>query len=163
MIKRPLNARFVDAVLADQKLTTIRDNPWPVAVPIMLYCWSGPAYRSKHIDVAPVVVTHVRPIIITHRPDGVLTYSTCVGICDSPFLWYREGFTSASDMDDWFRGAVKPGTSASKSLMRFHRFANAESEACDQCGGKGRYGYHPRYEDDRCDDCGGTGRVLIKI
>ena len=56
MIKRPLNPRFSDAVREGRKFTTIRADLWPVGVPIMLYNWSGAAYRSKQIDVAAIIV-----------------------------------------------------------------------------------------------------------
>ena len=43
MLKRPINSRFRELVLRDEKTTTIRDKPWPVGVPIMLYSWTGSA------------------------------------------------------------------------------------------------------------------------
>jgi hypothetical protein len=46
MLKRPLNSRFNDAVLANQKITAILDKPWPIGVPIMLYNWTGAAYHN---------------------------------------------------------------------------------------------------------------------
>ena len=57
MIKRPLDPKFSDAVREGRKVTTIREKPWPVGKPIMLYNWSGIPYRSKHIDVASVKVS----------------------------------------------------------------------------------------------------------
>jgi hypothetical protein len=54
MIKRPLNSQFPEKVEDLVKITTIRNEPWPVGVPIMLYCWSGKPYRSKHKNVCPI-------------------------------------------------------------------------------------------------------------
>lgn len=118
MIKRPLNARFSQAVLAGRKITTIRDAAWPCDVPIMLYHWSGAAYRSKHIDVAPIIVQSVRPITIEHPPGGMLTYLYGPYI-SGRFLWDHEGFETRQEMDDWFRPLVKPGTTDTKILMIF--------------------------------------------
>lgn len=105
MIKRPLNSRFVEPVLADKKTTTIREKTWPVGIPILLYHWSGKAYRSKHHDVAVIVVKGFWTIRITHKLDG------------------SEGFGSQSEMDEWFRPLVKPGRTVEKTLMRFRRSA----------------------------------------
>lgn len=123
MIKRPLNSRFSDAVLKGRKTTTIRDNPWPVGVPIMLYNWSGAAYRSKQIDVAPIVVKSVELIHITRRFDGDMIYS--YGPMRDGRIHETEGFESRAEMDEWFRALVKPGQTVTKALMRF-RLANAE-------------------------------------
>lgn len=125
MIKRPLNSRFSDAVLKGGKTTTIRANPWPVGVPIMLYNWSGAAYRSKQIDVAIVTVHHTERINIHQRDGGEMVY-----ICDPGNgipLHASEGFESREEMDDWFSGLVKPGQTISKTLMRF-RLANATAQ-----------------------------------
>jgi len=51
MIKRPINARFSEAVREGRKFTTIRSKPWPVWKEIMLYNWSAAAYRSPQVDV----------------------------------------------------------------------------------------------------------------
>lgn len=117
MIKRPLNARFSDKVKAEIKITTIRDKPWPVGVPIMLYNWSGAAYRSKQINVCAVVVSGFWPIVIVHQLDGKMLYG-CGMESDIP-LWQREGFESESDMDEWFKTKIKPGQTVFKHLMRF--------------------------------------------
>lgn len=61
MLKRPLNSRFTAAVRIGRKITTIRDKPWRTDLSVMLYNWSGAAYRSKQIDVAAVQVLGVRP------------------------------------------------------------------------------------------------------
>jgi len=66
MLKRPLNSRFREPLLRDEKTTTIRDKTWPVGVPIMLHNWSGAAYRSKQIDVAPVIATRSKRIKKCH-------------------------------------------------------------------------------------------------
>jgi len=119
MIKRPLNARFSGPVLAGKKTTTIRDKAWPVGVPIMLYNWSGAAYRSKQIDVAAVVVKGFWTIRITHRPDGAMAYEC--GKESGPALYESEGFASQDEMDEWFRPLVKPGRTVEKTLMLFRR------------------------------------------
>ena len=80
MIKRPLNSRFSDAVLEGRKVTTIRDTPWPVGKPIMLYNWSGAAYRSPQIDVAAVLVVETTLIRIgtaNYRNARSLWQSSC--------------------------------------------------------------------------------------
>ena len=119
MIKRPLNSRFTEAVLAGRKFTTIRDKPWPVGVPIMLYNWSGAAYRSKQSNVAEIVVKGFWTIRITHRPDGAMAYDC--GKTSAPALYESEGFKSQAEMDDWFRPLVKHGQTDEKILMRFKR------------------------------------------
>jgi hypothetical protein len=119
MLKRSLNPRFRDPVLRGEKTTTIRDNAWPLGVPIMLYNWSGAAYRSKQSDVAPVMVKGYWTILITHNPDGTMVYEC--GKESGPALWQSEGFLSQSEMDDWFRPLVPRGTGVSKTLMRFNR------------------------------------------
>lgn len=119
MIKRPLNARFREPVLRDEKVTTIREKAWPVGVPIMLYNWSGAAYRSKQIDVAPVVVSEVRDIRITHREDGDMIYA--YGRPGARLLHETEGFASRTDLDAWFRPLVRRGQTVKKHLMLFSR------------------------------------------
>lgn len=93
MIKRPLNPQFSQAVLEDRKFTTIREKPWPVGKPIMLYNWSGAAYRSKQIDVCPVMVEETTPIRIGRSCDGMLIfYHAERGIHQGRLLWQCEGF-----------------------------------------------------------------------
>lgn len=119
MIKRPINHRFHGAVLADRKTTTIRDKPWPVGVPIMLYAWSGAAYRSKQLDITPVVVLETTEIEINRTIWGVGYWKK--GTSDFMNLWIGEGFESQKDMDAWFLEIVKPGQTLKKHLMRFRR------------------------------------------
>lgn len=117
MIRRSLNSRFSQAVLEGRKITTIRDSFWPCDVPIMLFKWSGKAYRSKQINVAAITVSAVLPILIHLRPDGVMFYA-----CDlsgARLLHETEGFESRAAMDAWFRPLLKPGQTATKFLMRF--------------------------------------------
>ena len=125
MIKRPLNPRFSQAVLAGRKITTIRDKPWPVGVPIMLYNWSGLPYRSKQVDVAPVIVEFVQGIDINHEPMGAM-FSTAY-VAKRP-LFGTEGFGSHREMEQWFEAIIKPGQTVTKSLMRF-RLLNAKCAA----------------------------------
>jgi hypothetical protein len=123
MIKRPLNERFTEAVLAGRKITTIREKEWPVGVPIMLYNWSGKPYRSKQINVAAVKVTGFWTIEIAHRSDGVMLYA--YGMENERPLYDTEGFASREEIDDWFRAVVPVGHLVSKRLMRFS-LANTE-------------------------------------
>jgi len=122
MIKRPLNSQFPEKVEDLVKITTIRDKPWPVGVPIMLYCWSGKPYYSKHENVCPVEVVFTTPIKITHLPSGQMLYdySTC-GDDRLVCIWSTEGFESGEEMDAWFRPLVKPGETVTKHLMRFNK------------------------------------------
>lgn len=120
MIRRPLNERFADAVLEGRKITTIRDNPWPIGKPIMLFSWSGKPYRSKQVEIAPVIVERVERVWIYHNILGFVRYS-------HDKLWVTEGFKSSVDMDEWFRGVVKRGDYAVKSLMRFELLERGEA------------------------------------
>lgn len=117
MIKRPLDPRFKEAVHAGRKTTTIRKAPWPVGVPIMLYHWSGQAYRSRQHDVAVVIVGKTTPITIVHRDSGLLTYTQAQS--QALPLWKTEGFASWEDMDVWFRPLVRPGKTITRHLMTF--------------------------------------------
>lgn len=117
MIKRPLNPNFSQAVLEGRKFTTIREKPWPVRKPIMLYNWTGAPYRSKQRDVAAIVVQGFWPIEIAHHADGSMTYSH--GMENAKRLHETEGFPSREAMDEWFRKIVKPGQIARMTLMRF--------------------------------------------
>ena len=119
MIKRPLNSRFREMVLSDKKTTTIRNTPWPVGVPIMLYTWTGVPYRSKQADVASVVVVGFWTIRITHRADGGIIYA-CGRVNETP-LHETEGFASRGKMDEWFRPLVPKGQTIVKALMLFRR------------------------------------------
>lgn len=118
MIKRPLNARFSKAVLEGRKVTTIRDKCWPIGKPIMLYNWSGAAYRTPQIDVAEVIVTDAISIDISLGEfSDTVTFSEIMGL-GRP-LWECEGFDSPRDMNDWFLPMLKPGETVNKILMRF--------------------------------------------
>lgn len=116
MIRRPLNERFAGPVLDGVKTTTIRDNPWPVDVPIMLFRWSGKPYRSKQVEIAAVVVTAATAIDLWIE-DGRLHHSDILGL-GRP-LWQSEGFRSFAEMDAWFRSKMLPGEVVTKALMRF--------------------------------------------
>lgn len=127
MLKRPINPRFNQAVLDGRKFTTIREKPWPVGTPIMLYNWSGEAYRSKQIDVAPIVVIGFWTIKIAHlASDGAMRYA--YGMESATPIYQSEGFDSGAEMDEWFRRIVKPGHINTCALMRF-RVANASGDA----------------------------------
>lgn len=119
MLKRPLNSRFREPVLAGIKTTTIRDRAWPAGVPIMLYSWSGEPYRSKHVDVAPVKLVGFWTIRISHLPNGSMVYEC--GKTSGPALHVTEGFNSREEMDAWFREKIPPGTGVKKILMLFRR------------------------------------------
>lgn len=119
MIKRPLNSQFSKKVRDGIKITTIRNKPWPIGVPIMLYNWMGAAYRSKHKNVAVIKVAEVRTIRITHKEDGDILYAYgATDICGKR-IHETEGFDSRKDMDAWFRPLVKMGQTAERSLMYF--------------------------------------------
>lgn len=117
MIKRPLDPKFSEAVKEGRKFTTIREKPWPVGTPIMLYNWSGKPYRSKHVDVAPVKVEGFWTIRITRNADDFMSYE--YGMENAKPIHETEGFESAAEMDDWFRPLLKPGQTVEKALMRF--------------------------------------------
>lgn len=118
MIKRPVDKRFTGLVREGRKTTTIREKPWPLWTPIMLYNWSGIAYRSKQSDVAAVIVSRVTPITITHHKSGEMSYEyKCHG--EARPIWQTEGFNSGLEMDEWFRRLVKPGQSIERPLMTF--------------------------------------------
>lgn len=86
--------------------------------PIMLFNWSGKPYRSKQIEIVPVIVEQVERIWIYHNVHGLVSYS-------HGQLWITEGFDSSDDMDEWFQRVVKRGDDARKTLMRF-RLATPE-------------------------------------
>ena len=117
MMKRPLSPQFREPVLAGKKTTTIRDNPWPVGVPIMLYNWSGAAYRSKQIDVAAVIVEQAHEIRITHRDDGGMVFAFAER--GERRIHETEGFASRAELDAWFRPLVPRGETATKVMMHF--------------------------------------------
>jgi hypothetical protein len=117
MIRRPISDMLAPKVLADIKFTTIRDNPWPVGVPIMLYRWSGKPYKSKQIEVCPIEVITTQVVDIFHRPDGTMAYLGSI----TWELWRSEGFESQEQMDAWFRPLVKPGQMMTKNMMHFRR------------------------------------------
>jgi hypothetical protein len=127
MIRRPLNERFADAVLCGRKITTIRDNPWPIGKPIMLFRWSGKPYRSKQIDIAAVVVTGAISIDISlgDFTDHV-EFPEIIGL-PRP-LWDCEGFNGPMDMNDWFLAKMKPRTTVTKSLMQFRLWTCTDND-----------------------------------
>lgn len=127
MIRRPLNERFADAVLSGRKITTIRDKPWPVGKPIMLFRWEGKPYRSKQVEIAPVVVEEVQSIEIEMPGFGEPAYYPRKLDCGCP-LWISEGFASQDDMDSWFYRVVKPGQTVTKALMRFRMWSHGSME-----------------------------------
>ncbi len=119
MIRRPLHKKFGEAVTQGRKITTIRDNPWPIGVPIMLYHWSGAPYRSPQIDVAAVIVEETTPIRIGRNEGEMMFFHEERNIHRGKLLWYCEGFLSRDEMDEWFRAKMKPGQWVDKALMRF--------------------------------------------
>jgi hypothetical protein len=126
MIKRPINSRFSEAVRSGRKFTTIRDKPWPVGKPIMLYSWSGAAYRSKQNDVAVIKVLGYWPIQIHRSAYGTMRYIH--GMENAKPLYETEGFPTSEELDNWFRPLVKPGKFITKTLMRF-RLVNDQAQA----------------------------------
>lgn len=83
----------------------------------MLYNWSGAAYRSPQIDVAPVIVRDVRVIRITHRADDGMIYA--YGKPNERLLHETEGFATREELDSWFRPIIKRGQTVEKALMFF--------------------------------------------
>lgn len=117
MTKRSVNPRFRSPIEALVKTTTIRDNPWPLGVPIMLYSWHGKPYRSKHHDLCEIIVNYIYEIQITHLDGGKMRYERAGYVYTT--LWITEGFNSQADMDEWFRDVVPVGETATKHLMCF--------------------------------------------
>lgn len=91
----------------------------------MLYNWAGLPYRSKQIDVAPVIVQSCGPIEITHRAEDGEMFYTMNNPHSHRLLHETEGFWASYLLDEWFRPLVKPGQTVTKFLIRF-RLANAE-------------------------------------
>lgn len=116
MIRRPLNSRFNDKVLAGVKFTTIRDTPFPVWKDVQFYNWTGKPYRSKQANVATVTVEG-ESIIIISNTDGIMGYLP--DSVDGIPLHVTEGFDTHEEMDQWFEKLVKPGQRVKKHLMRF--------------------------------------------
>lgn len=120
MIKRPIDQRFSDAVLNGRKITTIRSNPWPIGVPIMLYSWSGKPYQSKHKNVCAVIAERTMPIQLSRSLNGNVFETPAAPIlCEGKPLHECEGFDSVDDFYDWFRPLIKPGQTITKTLIRF--------------------------------------------
>ena len=117
MIKRPLNPQFSQAVLEGRKFTTIRSKPWPCWKPIMLYNWSGAAYRSKQEDVAAIEVEEVLEMIVTHDRDGGIVFGR--DKIDGIPIHKTEGFDDAGQMQEWFAKVVPIGKTVELALMRF--------------------------------------------
>lgn len=106
----------------DIKVTTIRDKAWPTNTPIMLYSWTGKPYRSKHLDLTPIIVESIHPIIFHLSTDGTLSYIHATEPC--PWLdrlWYHEGFKSEQELIDWFTPILPKENPVTKYLMKFHR------------------------------------------
>jgi hypothetical protein len=134
MIRRPLNERFAGKVHDGIKITTIRDNPWPVGKPIMLFRWSGAAYRSKQVNVAAVVALSAIEIHLWIDERGEFGHTSIDGLgCP---LWYAEGFNSSEDMAAWFAAKLKPGQVVAKHLMRFRLWTCGDSDRYFDTHGK---------------------------
>lgn len=102
MFKRPLDPRFNEAVKTGRKVTTIRDVPWAPGRKIMLYNWEGRPYRSKHVDVVPVVVQKTTQVTLRRsrlEPRVLVRDSDGTRLDD---VWKGEGFASREEFDEWF-------------------------------------------------------------
>jgi len=121
MIRRSFNTRFRQPILDGIKITTIRDNAWPVGVPIMAFNWSALPYRSKQAEISPIIVEETTPIRIgrVEGNTGMICYHAEKGIHPGRLLWSCEGFYSKAEMDEWFRPKLKPGEWVGKTLHRF--------------------------------------------
>ena len=97
MIVRTVQRRFIDAIKAGVKTTTIRPSQWEIGRMYELRAWTGKAYRSKQEHVAFVTILAARPVKVT--TDGVETYPV-VSLVDS--IAKHEGFASWNDMREWF-------------------------------------------------------------
>lgn len=117
MIKRPINPQFSSAVIEGRKFTTIRSKPWPCWKPIMLYHWSGAAYRSKQVDVVAIEVEETLELIVTHDRDGGIVFSR--DKIDGIPIHQTEGFEDAGKMQEWFSKVVPVGKTVELALMRF--------------------------------------------
>lgn len=118
MHRRSLNIRFKDKVLDGIKTTTIRDKCWPIGVPIMFFHWVDKPYRSKQIEIAPIIVTAATPIDISKGDfTDHVEFSVIMGL-DRP-LWQCEGFNGPLDMNDWFAPRLKANQTVTKILHRF--------------------------------------------
>ena len=126
MIKRPLNPQFESAVLEGRKFTTIRQNPWPVWQPIMLYRWTDKPYRSKQIDIVAVEVEETLEMIVTHDRDGGIVFGR--DKIDGKPIHETEGFESAGQMQEWFSKVVPVGKTIELALMRFRLIQNSQDQ-----------------------------------
>jgi hypothetical protein len=117
MIKRPINARFREKVVAGIKVTTIRAKAWPQRVPIMLYSWSGKPYASKHEDLCAVRVNGAFPVVIKKQVSGEISYRFRNVIHFGVPLWSLEGFENQQEMDEWFGEKLKEGEEVEMQLM----------------------------------------------
>ncbi len=124
MTKRPLDTGFRSAVVALIKIATMRKNPWPIGVPIMLYSWAGKPYRSKHDDLIPVIAESATKVKIQRVGDSI-AYQVPEQLLPRP-LWQCEGFDSQELMDAWFLKLVAPGKSIERYLMIFRPLTETE-------------------------------------
>lgn len=121
MIRRSFNTRFRQPILDGIKTTTIRDKAWPVNVPIMAFDWYALPYRSKQVEIHPIIVEETTTIRIgrVEGETGMMCYHAEKGIHRGRVLWQCEGFHSQEDMDLWFSTTLKPGEWVDKTLHRF--------------------------------------------
>jgi hypothetical protein len=117
MIKRRINKQFAAALKRGGKTTTIRNEPWPVGVPIMLYAWSSKGDRSRR-DLVKVMVTEVCSIAICRGLNDEITLFVPNDPPDPP-LFKGEGYQSHITLCDWFKKRIGRGSSSQMYLIRF--------------------------------------------
>lgn len=103
-----------------RKFTTIREKPWPIGVPIMLFNWTGKPYRSKHNDVCAVIVEETMPIKLSRSKQGnIFETPMVIHLCKGKPLYESEGFDCIDDFHDWFRPLIKPCETIERALIQF--------------------------------------------
>ncbi|MBN8246229.1 MAG: ASCH domain-containing protein [Verrucomicrobia bacterium] len=112
--RKALQDRFVDAVRAGDKITTIRPLSMRNAIPeagelIRFYRWTGRPYRSKQAVVGCFRITKCMPVVVSRacistpvqRPGWKETMMATVGRFED--VYRDEGFQSWNDLIEWFR------------------------------------------------------------
>lgn len=107
MIKRQMDKRWERLVREGVKDITIRDDLWPVGVPIQLFYWAGKKGRSERKDFARVMVRGYWTISILKDQLGNVRY-VCGMESERP-IYQREGFGSQEEMDNTFRKGMRCG------------------------------------------------------
>ncbi len=121
MIRRPLHHQFAPAVLHGIKDHTIREKPWPLQTPTMLYSWTGKPYNSPQREICAIIVQQIIPVTI-HRlsvSDRILVVPDDSTQTEPEDLWKREGFPTEDAFQHYFRQLIKPGREIERHLHHF--------------------------------------------